>query len=41
MAAKAILTAKLNSQPFEDKALLLEVPAKIGRAHKEDQASNF
>jgi hypothetical protein len=37
MAAKAILSAKLNSFPFEDRVIVLEVPAKIGRSHKDDQ----
>ena len=37
MSAKAILVAKLNSHPFEDRVLLLDVPAKIGRSHKDDQ----
>ena len=37
MSAKAILVAKLNSLQFEDRVLLLDVPAKIGRSHKDDQ----
>ncbi len=37
MTAKAIVSAKINSHPFEDRVLLLDVPAKIGRSHKEDQ----
>lgn len=37
MAAKAILSAKPNSFPFEDRVIVLEVPAKIGRSHKDDQ----
>ena len=36
-SARAILTAKVNSHPFDDRVLLLDVPCKIGRAHKEDQ----
>jgi hypothetical protein len=37
MSAKVILSAKPLSQPFEDRSILLDVPAKIGRSHKEDQ----
>ena len=40
-SARAILTAKVNSHPFDDRVLLLDVPCKIGRAHKEDQVSDF
>ena len=39
--ARAILTAKVNSHAFDDRVLLLDVPCKIGRAHKEDQVSDF
>ena len=43
MTARAIFTSKVNSHPFDDRVLLLDVPAKVGRAHKEDQVgiSNF
>ncbi len=41
MAAKAILSAKLNSFPFEDRVIVLEVPAKIGRSHKDDQVKTI
>lgn len=37
MAAKAIISAKPNSFGFEDRVILLEVPAKIGRSHKDEQ----
>jgi len=37
MSAKVILSAKPNSFGFEDRVILLEVPAKIGRSHKEEQ----
>ena len=37
MSAKAVLVAKINSNPFEDRVLLLDVPVKIGRSHKDDQ----
>ncbi len=37
MSARAVLAAKVNSMPFEDRVLVLDVPAKIGRSHKEDQ----
>ena len=37
MSAKAILVGKLNSHPFEDRVLLLDIPVKIGRCHKDDQ----
>ena len=40
MAAKAILSAKPNSFLFEDRVIVLEVPAKIGRSHKDDQVRN-
>ena len=39
MCAKAILVAKLNSLQFEDRVLLLDVPAKIGRSHKDEQVN--
>jgi len=40
MAARVILVPKVNSHPFDDRVLLLEVPCKIGRAHKDDQADS-
>lgn len=40
MSARAILVAKVNSFPFDDRVLLLDVPAKIGRSHKDDQAES-
>ena len=40
MSAKAVLVAKINSNPFEDRVLLLDVPVKIGRSHKDDQVQN-
>ena len=39
MAARVILVPKVNSHPFDDRVLLLEVPCKIGRAHKDDQVN--
>ena len=39
MSARAILSPKVNSLQFEDRVLLLDVPAKIGRSHKDDQVS--
>jgi hypothetical protein len=37
-AYRAILSCKVNSMPFEDRVLMLDdVPAKIGRSHKDDQ----
>lgn len=39
-AARAILVSKVNSHAFEDRVLLLDVPAKVGRAHKDDQVSH-
>ena len=41
MTARAIFTSKVNSHPFDDRVLLLDVPAKVGRAHKDDQVSFF
>ena len=40
MSAKALLVAKINSHPFEDRVLLLDIPVKIGRSHKEDQVQD-
>lgn len=40
MSAKAVLVAKANSHPFDDRALILDVPTKIGRSHKDDQAES-
>ena len=40
MTARAIFTSKVNSHPFDDRVLLLDVPAKVGRAHKDDQVSS-
>ena len=40
MAAKAILVAKPNSFNFEDRVLLLDIPAKVGRAHKDDKSDS-
>ena len=40
MAARVILVPKVNSHPFDDRVLLLEVPCKSGRAHKDDQVKN-
>ena len=37
MSAKALFVAKLNSHPFEDRVLLLDIPVKIGRSHRDDQ----
>ena len=37
MSARAILSPKVNSLQFDDRVLLLDVPAKIGRSHKDDQ----
>lgn len=37
MTARIILSCKVNSHPFDDRVLLLDVPVKIGRAHKEEQ----
>ena len=39
MTARVILVPKVNSHPFDDRVLLLDVPSKIGRAHKDDQVS--
>ena len=39
MTARVILVPKVNSHPFDDRVLLLDVPCKIGRAHKDDQVS--
>ena len=39
MTARVILVSKVNSHPFDDRVLLLDVPSKIGRAHKDDQVS--
>ena len=41
MSAKALLVGKLNSFPFEDRVLLLDVPVKIGRSHKDDQVQKI
>ena len=41
MSAKALLVGKLNSFPFEDRILLLDVPVKIGRSHKDDQVQKL
>lgn len=40
MSAKAILVPKINSFQFDDKILTLDVPAKIGRSHKDDRAES-
>uniref|UniRef100_A0A0K2V9X4 Putative LOC100881837 [Megachile rotundata] n=1 Tax=Lepeophtheirus salmonis TaxID=72036 RepID=A0A0K2V9X4_LEPSM len=40
LSAKAVLTPKLTSYPFEDRLLLLDIPAKIGRSHKEGIAAS-
>ena len=40
MSARAILSPKVNSLQFEDRVLLLDVPAKIGRSHKDDQVKS-
>ena len=40
MSARAILSPKVNSLQFEDRVLLLYVPAKIGRSHKDDQVKS-
>jgi len=40
MSARAILSPKVNSLQFDDRVLLLDVPAKIGRSHKDDQADS-
>ena len=40
MSARAILSPKVNSLQFDDRVLLLDVPAKIGRSHKDDQVRN-
>ena len=40
MSAKALFVAKLNSHPFEDRVLLLDIPVKIGRSHRDDQVIN-
>jgi len=35
--ATVLITAKPNHHAFEDRAIVLDVPAKIGRSHKNDQ----
>ena len=40
MSSKAILVSKPNSFPFEDRVLVLDVPAKIGRAHRDDRSES-
>ena len=41
MTARAILTSKVNSHPFDDRVVLLDVPVKIGRAHKDEQVRSL
>ena len=40
MAARAFLTAKPNSFIFEDRLLVLDSPAKVGRSHKDDRSES-
>ena len=40
MAARAFLTARPNSFTFEDRLLVLDSPAKVGRSHKEDRSES-
>ena len=37
---KIILAGRPNSFQFDDKVLVLDVPVKVGRSHKEDQVLN-
>jgi len=40
MSARAFLTARSNSFAFEDRLLVLDVPVKVGRSHKEDRSDS-
>ncbi len=35
--ARVVLSAKPGHHAFDDRAIALDVPAKVGRAHKNDQ----
>ena len=39
-SSRALLVAKSGHHMFDDRVLTLEVPAKIGRSHKDDQADS-
>jgi len=40
MSARAFLTARPNSFIFEDRLLVLDQPAKVGRSHKDDRSDS-
>ena len=40
MSARAFLTARPNSFVFEDRLLVLDQPAKVGRSHKDDRSDS-